>query len=58
MPIARGMGGLTYDSVLCCEEISTIEHDYLDLEIGPLGPPLPEEILEQVCLATLNAIRP
>ena len=56
--IARGIGGLTHDSVLCCEEISTVEHDYLDFETGPLGPAVPDDLMEQVCLAVYNAIHP
>ena len=58
VPIARGLGGLTHDSVLCCEEISTVEHEYLDMEVGPLGQPVPDDILDQVCIAVHNAISP
>ena len=58
VPIARGIGGLIHDSVLCCEEICTVEHDYLDMETGPLDPLVPEEILDQICEAIVNAIRP
>ena len=58
VPIARGVGGPTHESVLCCEEISTVEHDNLDLEVGPLGPLVPDDILEQVCIAVHNAINP
>lgn len=56
IPIARGTGGLARDSVLFCEEITTIDHDYLDA--GPLGPPVPDSLLDQVLLGVHNALVP
>jgi len=56
VPIAAGIGGLAHDSVLFCEEITTIDRDYLDT--GPLGPLVPESLLAQVLLAVHHALVP
>jgi hypothetical protein len=44
------------DSVLFCEEITTIDRDYLDT--GPLGPVVPESLLAQILLAVHHALVP
>lgn len=56
VPIAAGIGGLAHDSVLFCEEITTLDRDYL--EAGPLGPPVTEELLDLVLLGIHNALVP
>jgi len=50
------MGGISHDSVLFCEEITTIDRDFLDG--GPLGRRLSEDFLDLVILAVQNAILP
>lgn len=54
VPIARGTGGLDHDSVLFCEEITTVVHDFLG--DGPLGPPVPEPLLRRVVRAVRRAL--
>jgi mRNA-degrading endonuclease toxin of MazEF toxin-antitoxin module len=54
VPLRRGVGGLPHDSILFCEEISTLEHR--SLEEGPLGEPVPETVLQQVVVAVRRAI--
>jgi hypothetical protein len=48
------MGGVPHDSVLFCEEITTMHRDFLS--DGPLGSPVPEELLEQVLRAVRRAL--
>ena len=52
--LAAGMGGLPHDSVLFCEEIATV--DYYFFGQGPLGPPVPEYVLDQVGRAVRRAM--
>jgi mRNA-degrading endonuclease toxin of MazEF toxin-antitoxin module len=52
--ISAGVGGLVYDSVLTCEEIITLRHDFL--ERGPLGPPAPGPLLDRVVRAIRRAV--
>lgn len=52
--VAGGAGGLRNDSVLFCEEITTIDRDFLHR--GPLGPPLPPDMMERVTRAIRRAI--
>ena len=52
--IAAGVGGLDHDSVLLCEEITTIDRDFL--RRGPLGPLAPASLLEQVLRAVRRAL--
>lgn len=54
VPIAAGVGGLDHESVLFCEEITTIDRDFLSR--GPLGPPVPESVLELVARAVRRAL--
>jgi mRNA-degrading endonuclease toxin of MazEF toxin-antitoxin module len=56
VPIPQGMGGLPHNSILFCEEITTITRSFLDY--GPLGRRLPEDFLDLVALAVQNAIMP
>lgn len=52
--LPAGAGGLPRESVLFCEEITTIDRDFL--RRGPLGPPVEEPLLEQVCRAIRRAV--
>jgi len=54
VPIAKGGGGLDHDSVLFCEEITTVARDFL--ESGPLGNPVPEALLRRVLRAVRRAL--
>lgn len=54
VPIAAGVGGLPSDSVLFCEELTTIDRDFLAR--GPLGSPVPRSLLERVIRAVVLAI--
>lgn len=54
LPAERG--GVHHDSVLFCDEITTIEHDFL--ASGPLGPPVPHDVVEAVVRAIHHAIAP
>jgi mRNA-degrading endonuclease toxin of MazEF toxin-antitoxin module len=51
VPLTAGSGGIDHDSVLFCEEITTIDRDFL--ADGPLGEPVPERILDHI----LRAVR-
>ncbi len=54
VPIPSGTGGLPHDSVLFCEEVTTIDRDFLG--DGPLGPPVSAAVLERVVVAILIAV--
>jgi len=54
VPLRAGQGGLQHDSVLFCEEISTIQDGFLGR--GPLGPSVPEGVLQQVIRAVRRAL--
>jgi mRNA-degrading endonuclease toxin of MazEF toxin-antitoxin module len=54
VPLAAGEGGLPHDSVIFCEEVATIHHDFL--ASGPFDPPVSEDVLEAVVAAILNAL--
>lgn len=54
VPIHSGTGGIRQDSVLFCEEITTLDHDFIAR--GPLGPPAPETLLQQVIRAVRRAL--
>ena len=56
VPVPRGVGGLPNDSVLFCDEVSTIDRDFL--AGGPMGPLVPDDIMAQVIAGVLNAIAP
>ncbi len=49
-----GTGGIRHDSVLFCEEITTLDRDFL--QRGPLGPPVPDAVLQQVLRAVRRAL--
>jgi mRNA-degrading endonuclease toxin of MazEF toxin-antitoxin module len=54
--VPRSVGGLPNDSILFCDEVTTVVHDHLST--GPLGPPVPDDIMAQVVAGVLNAIAP
>src|SRR5439155_25686265 len=50
----RGAGGIKRDSVLFCEELTTLDRDFLTH--GPLGAPVASEILGAVLRAVRRAL--
>jgi mRNA-degrading endonuclease toxin of MazEF toxin-antitoxin module len=52
--LPAGSGGIAHGSVLFCEEISTIDHDFLVR--GPLGSPVEASVLAQVLRAVRRAL--
>ena len=54
VPIAAGTGGIAHDSVLFCEEITTIDRDFLPA--GPLGPLVTDSLLRQAPRAMRRAL--
>ncbi|GAC1458156.1 MAG: hypothetical protein NVSMB8_06520 [Candidatus Limnocylindrales bacterium] len=52
--LPAGGGGVARAGVLFCEELTTIDRDFL--RRGPLGPVVEEQILEQVCRAIRRAV--
>ncbi|MBI2911327.1 MAG: type II toxin-antitoxin system PemK/MazF family toxin [Chloroflexi bacterium] len=54
VPLPAGTGGIDHDSILFCEEITTIDRDFLDG--GPLGEPVSESLLRRVVRAVRRAL--
>ncbi len=54
IPIERGVGGLLHDSVLFCEEITTIAREFLG--DGPVGLRVSTGLLERVTRAVRRAL--
>jgi mRNA interferase MazF len=54
VPVPARAGGLSRPGVLFCEEITTIDRDYLHR--GPLGPPISRRTLQAVVRAVRRAI--
>lgn len=54
LALKGGTGGLPHDSVLFCEELTTIDRDFLAR--GPLGPAVPAQLMERVLLAVRRAL--
>jgi len=52
--IERGVGGLKKDGVLFCEELTTLDRDFLAR--GPWGTPVPSEVLSAVVRAVRRAL--
>ncbi|MDQ6713066.1 MAG: type II toxin-antitoxin system PemK/MazF family toxin [Candidatus Dormibacteraeota bacterium] len=52
--LPTGAGGLRRAGVLFCEEITTIDRDFLHR--GPLGPRLPSSVLDAVVRAVRRAL--
>jgi mRNA-degrading endonuclease toxin of MazEF toxin-antitoxin module len=54
IPIRAGTGGIYHDSVLYCEEVTTLHRDFL--VDGPLGPPVSPSLLGRVNRAIRRAL--
>lgn len=54
VPLLAGMGNVPNDCVLFCEELTTIDRDFL--ERGPLGPSVGSRKMEEVVRAIRRAI--
>ena len=54
VPIPAGVGGLRRPGLLLCEEVTTIDRDFL--RRGPLGPVVPAAVLASVVRAIRRAI--
>ena len=52
--ISERLGGIDHASVAFCEEITTIQVRFL--AIGPLGPPIPTTVLDQVIRAVRRSL--
>lgn len=52
--IGAGIGGIAHDSVVFCEEITTLDHDFF--EDGPLGPRIPRDLLNRVVRGIRRAV--
>lgn len=52
--IPAGSGGLRNDSVMFCEELTTIDRDFLNR--GPLGTRLTGELMEKIVRAIRRAV--
>lgn len=52
--VAAGVGGLSHSSVFFCEELATIDRDFL--RDGPLGSSVPAALPERVVAAILIAV--
>ena len=52
--VPAGVGGLRHDSVLFCEELTTVHRDFLVR--GPFGGRVPESLLERVLRAVRRAL--
>lgn len=54
VPFPEGTGGLPRDSILFCEQITTVSHDFL--ADGPLGERVPDALLARVLRAVRRAL--
>ncbi len=52
--LSAGVGGIRHDSVLVCEEIMTLDLDFLDR--GPLGATVPRDVLDGVTRAVRRSL--
>src|SRR5205807_3223615 len=52
--IAAGTGSVPVDSIVFCEEITTIDRDFLAR--GPIGPPLDRHRMDEIVRAIRRAI--
>ena len=52
--VDRGTGGLRRNGVLFCEELTTVDRDFLTR--GPWGPRVPSEVLDAVARAVRRAL--
>jgi mRNA-degrading endonuclease toxin of MazEF toxin-antitoxin module len=54
IPLVEGAGGISRDSILFCEQLATVHHDFL--VDGPLGEAVPAPLLEWVMRAVRRAL--
>jgi len=54
VPIRQGMGGIPHDSILFCEEVSSLDRSLV--VDGPYGRPVPEVLLDEVIIGVRRAI--
>jgi mRNA interferase MazF len=54
VPLPAGAGGLDHESVAFCEEVSTIDRDFL--RRGPLGPRLDDAAIDAVVRGIRRAV--
>ncbi len=54
MALRAGSGGIRYESVAFCEEITTIDRDFLVR--GPLGSPVSFSLLDAIVRAVRRAL--
>ncbi len=54
VPLARGAGGVKKDSVLFCEELTTLDREFLSR--GPWGAPVSAAVLDAVSRAVRRAL--
>jgi mRNA interferase MazF len=52
--IQRGTIGLDHDSIVLCEEVSTLDHRFF--RYGPLGSQVPDHVLRQIVRAIRIAL--
>lgn len=52
--LSAGLGGLDHDSMLFCDEITTLNHGFMGER--PLGPPVPGRIMKEVVKAVRRAL--
>jgi len=51
-----GQGGITRPSLAFCEEITTINREFLDMDQGPAGRLVPERLLDELVRGVRRAI--
>lgn len=54
--VPRGVGGLPNDSIRFCDEVTTVVLDVITS--GPLGPPVPDDLLRRAVAGIGDAIAP
>ena len=54
VPLPAGAGGILRESVLFCEEITTLDNDFF--EDGPLGEPVSGDLMDRVVRAIRRAV--
>jgi len=52
--LPAGVGGLDHDSVLFCDELTTLDHRFMSDQ--PVGPPVPGRVMKEVVSAVRRAL--
>jgi mRNA-degrading endonuclease toxin of MazEF toxin-antitoxin module len=52
--LAAGTGGVDHDSVLFCDELTTLDHRFMSDR--PAGPPVPGRVMKDVVYAVRRAL--